>query len=94
MATYMVTYELPYVNRNEAIKRFVNGDALQDPAGAKTIARWHAAGGKIGWIAVETDDPAIITAWFLLWTDIMDYDITPVVSDEELGVAFGKAGLV
>ncbi len=46
MATYMVTYELPHANRNEAIKRFVNGDALQDPVGAKTVARWHAAGGK------------------------------------------------
>ena len=42
---------------------------------------------------VETDDPTIMTAWLLQWTDIIDYDITPVVGDDELGEAFGKAGL-
>ena len=39
MATYMVTYELPHTNRNEAIKRFVSGEAMKDPAGAKTGAQ-------------------------------------------------------
>ncbi len=93
MAAYMITYELPHANRNEAIKRFVSGEAMQDPAGAKTTARWHAVGGKIGWAVVETDDPSVMTAWLLQWTDIIDYDITPVVSDEGLGEALGKAGL-
>ena len=93
MATYMVTYELPHTNRNEAIKRFVSGEAMQDPAGAKTTARWHSVGGKIGWFVVETDDPSIMTAWLLQWTDIIDYDITPVIGDETLGEALAKAGL-
>ena len=93
MATYMVTYKLPHANRNEAIKRFVSGDAMQDPAGAKTTGRWHAVGGKIGWAVVETDDPSIMLAQLLQWTDIIDYDITPVVGDEGLGEALGKAGL-
>ena len=43
MATYLLTYTLPSSNRNEAIKRFVGGDAMQTTAGVKLIGRWHAA---------------------------------------------------
>ncbi len=48
MAQYMVTYNLPGENRNEAIKRFAEGSAMQPPEGATSVGRWHAVDGNIG----------------------------------------------
>jgi len=93
MACYMVTYQLPAANRNEAIKRFTDGSALQAPEGAKDLGRWHSANGRTGWSVVETDDPKILADWLLRWTDIISYDIEPVISDEEIGSLFQKHGL-
>jgi hypothetical protein len=93
MACYMVTYQLSGANRNEAIKRFTEGSAMQAPQGAKDLGRWHAANGHTGWAVVETDDPKIIADWLLHWTDIMSYEVEPVIGDEEFGSLVQKHGL-
>ena len=61
--------------------------------GSYTPVGQNASETAPGVTIVETDDPSIMTAWLLQWTDIIDYDITPVVGDEGLGEALGKAGL-
>ncbi len=93
MARYMVTWNLPSEHRNEAITRFVEGSALQTPDGLSSVCRWHAAAGGVGWNVVETDDPKTIADWLLHWSDLLSYEATPVITDEELGEMFQKHGL-
>jgi hypothetical protein len=94
MATYLVTYRLPAASRNEAISRFINNEAaMTPPDGVVSVGRWHTVTGKNGRYIVEADDPVGLADWVLHWTDIMTYEITPVVSDEELGGLFGKHGM-
>lgn len=93
MAKYMVRYELHASNRNEAIKRFVDGAAMQPPEGVTDVARYHSADGNQGWAIAETDDPVSLVDWLLHWTDIISYEVTPVITDEELGGLFQKHGL-
>ena len=94
MATYLLTYNVPNSNRDETIKRFAKGDGMNAPDGAELIGRWHAAGGGTGWAIIETNDPAILSAWMLQWNDIMDVTFVPVLTDDELGAAFVKNGLM
>ncbi len=93
MAQYMITYNLPGENRNEAIKRFAEGSAIQPPEGVTSVGRWHAVDGNIGWSLVETDDPKTIMDWLLHWSDIITYEVVPVIGDDELGALFQKHDL-
>ena len=45
-----------------------------------------------GWTVVQTDDPKHIADWIMNGSDIMDYEVHPVISDEELGGIFAKQG--
>jgi hypothetical protein len=92
MAQYMITWTLPSDNRDEAIRRFSEGSAMQPPAGVTHLGRWHAAGGGLGFGVVETDDPKAIAKWLVQWTDIIEYEVVPVISDEELGEVFQTLG--
>jgi hypothetical protein len=93
MAKYMITWRLSPANRNEAIKRFATG-ARHAPAGLKELGRWHAASADAGYLAVETDDPTHITNWLLQWSDLLPYEVVPVISDEELAASLQKHGLL
>lgn len=92
MATYMTVYHLSADNRNEAIARFLEGTAMQPPEGVTHVARWHSAGGGIGWGVADTDDPKLIADWLMQWSDIIEYEIYPVISDEEFGEIMVKHG--
>ena len=89
----MMTYDLPSENRNEAIKRFAEGSTMQPPEGATIVGRWHSVGSNVGWTLIETDDPKTIADWLLHWSDIMTFDVAPVIGDEELGALFQKRDL-
>jgi hypothetical protein len=89
MPKYMITWKLSPAVRNEAIKRFAT-NARNVPAGLKEIGRWHAAGGGGGYSVVETDDPKHITNWVLQWSDLLPYDVEPVITDEELADSLQK----
>ena len=84
MAKYMVTWQVPPHARNEAIRRF-GTDARNAPDGLKVLGRWHTASIDAGYVVVETDDPKHIANWLLQWSDLLPYEVRPVVTDEELG---------
>jgi hypothetical protein len=93
MAKYMIRWNWPPEHRNEVIKRFTEGSAMQPPDGLSVVGRWHAAAGGGGWGVLETDDPKTIADWFLHWSDVLSYEATPVIPDEELGEMLQKHGL-
>ena len=91
MAKYMVMWDLPSETRNEAIKRFAAGGAeMEAPDGVTLVTRWHAVDGGSGFSVVETDDPKGIADWLLHWTDILTYQVVPVITDDELGELLQK----
>ena len=93
MAQYMVEVSIQSENRNEIIKRFSDGAALELPAGAKLVGRWHAPGQLEAWNVVEADDPKGVYDWLLNWNDICDTRVIPVITDEETGDLIQKHGL-
>lgn len=53
------------------------------PEGVTMVGRWHAAEGNRGWLIAETDDADGIARWLQEWTDLVSFEVTPVLTDEQ-----------
>ena len=69
--------------RSEAIARFRKTGG-QPPKGAKLIGRWTRADFSGGYDVLETDDPKTLTEFALMWSDLMQLTIVPVLEDAAL----------
>ena len=77
--------------RDEAIARFKKTGG-QPPKGAKLIGRWTAADFSGGFDLIESDDVQALTEFSLMWSDIMQLRLVPVIEDGELGQVLGRMG--
>ena len=75
--------------RDEAIARF-KATGGQPPKGAKLLGRWTAADFSGGFDLLETDDPQGLAEFALMWSDLMELSITPVVEDGPLAEVLQK----
>ena len=85
----MIQWRFANETYEQASRQFLETGA-PDPAGVKTIGRWHAASTKYGFQVVEGDpaDVAVLTAQ---WCGVADVKVTPVIDDSELKAALTKA---
>ena len=86
---FMLTYEVPYDTRDEAIKRFRKTQAAAPP-GITLLGRWHRADVSGGYAIVEVSDPTAIADFALEWSDVLELSATAVIEDAQLGAAFEK----
>jgi hypothetical protein len=77
--------------RDEAIARF-KATGGQPPKGAKLLGRWTAADFSGGFDLVESDDVKALTEFSLMWSDLMELKIVPVIEDTELGEVLSRRG--
>jgi hypothetical protein len=87
---FMLTFSLPSATRDEAIERFKRTGGMP-PKGAKFLGRWTAADMSGGFVLVESTDVSALTEFALMWTDIIDIKILPVIEDEPLTAVLAKA---
>ena len=86
--TFHITYSLHPGQRNEAEKRFKATGALPPP-GVTMVGRWHCAEGLRGFLIAESSDAEAIAKWIQSWTDLLTFEISPVVTDEQLARVIG-----
>jgi hypothetical protein len=70
--------------RDEAIARF-KATGGRPPQGAKLLGRWTAADFSGGFDLLESNDVKALTEFSLMWSDLMELKIVPVIEDTELG---------
>jgi len=70
-------------HRDAVTERFIETGA-KPPAGVTMVARWHDIAGGRGVAICETDDPLAVTRWCRAWNDMLEFEIIPVISDEQL----------
>jgi Domain of unknown function (DUF3303) len=70
--------------RDEAIARF-KATGGQPPKGVRLIGRWTAADFSGGFDLLESDDVKALTEFALMWSDLMELRIVPVIEDADLG---------
>jgi Domain of unknown function (DUF3303) len=83
MMQFMTIWTFRPEHSRAASDRFVETGG-QPPDGVKMVARWHDVAGGRGFAIAEADDPAAISAWCRHWSDLLTFEIVPVINDEQL----------
>lgn len=78
--------------RAEGVARFMKTGGLQ-PKGATLLGRWTRADISGGYDLLDSDDPQVLAEFALMWSDIMDVRIFPVLEDQALGEVLGRVKL-
>lgn len=77
--------------RDEGIARFRKTGG-QPPKGAKLLGRWTRADFSGGFDLLETDDVQALAEFSLMWSDLMELAIVPVIEDGPLSAVLEKIG--
>ncbi|MFK0088604.1 DUF3303 domain-containing protein [Pseudomonas sp. NPDC090755] len=80
---YIIHWTIATENRNAAMVRF-NQTGGAPPAGLKILGRWHAVGSSQGFGVVEADNVNLVFQMVLEWSDLMNVQVFPAVTDEHL----------
>ena len=88
---YMITFPLTHHAYKERIARFLDTGA-PPPEGLTQLGRWFTASHNRGFMLVETDDHQRLFEFVSEWTDIMDFEIDPVVTEEEAAAVLSNGG--
>ena len=75
--------------RTEAIDRFKKTGG-QPPQGATLLGRWTRADFSGGYDLLESDDPSALFEFAMMWSDVMQLELTPVLEDAQVGAVFAK----
>jgi len=85
---YMVVWSIDENNFKETIERWAT-DNPQPPEGVTMIGRWHEMGTGDGFALFETDDPTSLASYIMVWADLVDQQIVPVIEDDDVKRALG-----
>ncbi len=90
---FMQTYTIPSdkEKRNEAIARFQKTGG-QPPQGAKLLGRWTSADFSGGYALLDSENPQALTEFALMWSDVLELTIVPVLEDQEVSEVLKRAG--
>ena len=80
---FMLNFALKPDTRDAAIARFKATGGVP-PSGARLLARWTKSDLTGGFVVVESDDPKALTEYALMWTDLIELTLVPVVEDAPL----------
>ena len=87
-----MTFKTEVGTRNDAIARFKETGG-RPPTGVTLLGRWVGADFSGGFILLETNDPVALTEFALLWSDLVELKVAPVVEDPEIISALERARL-
>jgi hypothetical protein len=76
--------------RAEAVARFRKTGGLP-PKGAKLLGRWTRADFSGGYDLLESEDAQALAEFALMWSDLMNLTIVPVLEDEALAQVLTRA---
>ena len=76
--------------RAEAVSRFRKTGGLP-PQTAKLVGRWTRADFSGGYDLIETEDPQALAQFALMWSDLMQLTIVPVLEDAALAEVLTRA---
>jgi hypothetical protein len=86
---FMITYSFRPDARNTTQDRFKKTGGGPGP-GVQMLGRWHAVGGHRGFVLADTTDAVALGKWLQEWTDLLDFDVTPVNNDEDVMKVLGE----
>ena len=81
---FMVQWTFSPEHRDATQARF-KAEGAPPPEGVRMLGRWHTVGGGGGVLICESTDPVAIGKWMQQWSDLLTFEIAPVVDDAGVG---------
>ena len=85
---FMISYSFRPEIRSETQDRFKKTGGTPGP-NVTMLGRWHNIGGLRGFVLAESNDAVAIGRWMQEWTDLIVFDVAPVVNDEDVMKVLG-----
>ena len=61
------------------------------PVGLQYVSSVVSDDGRRCWQVMECDDPALLDAWMRNWSDLVEFEVVPVISSADAARRFGAA---
>jgi hypothetical protein len=87
----MIVWTIKPEHINNAISRFAEpGGFHPPPDSVKMLNRWHDVSGSRGFSVVDSDDTVSISKWCHDWSDLLTFEVIPVLDDDQLIEVIGR----
>jgi hypothetical protein len=77
--------------RPEAVYARFRERGRMAPEGLRYVSSWVTTDGARCFQVMECDEPALLDRWMAAWADLVDFDVTPVISSADAAAAFAPA---
>ncbi len=85
---FHIQYSMSNGNRESAQQRFKETGALP-PDEVTLNSRYHSVNGDKGFLIAESSNIEAVGKWIQDWSDVLDFDVVPVLNDEEVSHIIG-----
>jgi len=58
------------------------------PEGLTYVTSWVSADGSTCWQVMACDDRALLDPWMAAWSDLVEFEVTPVMTSAEAAARF------
>ena len=91
----MIHWQIHHDKRHDVLTAWAGMDLddyrTQQGAAIKVLGRWHDLINLTGVAICDTDDAEALALWLMKWNAVCDFEIVPVLDDEEAHAAAQKA---
>ena len=87
---FMVVETFRNQNAKAVYERFAQSGRMM-PEGLRFIDSWVTADLDRCFVVMESDDVALIQRWAAAWSDLVDFEVLPVVKGSETAAALAEA---
>ncbi|UVJ46194.1 DUF3303 domain-containing protein [Pseudomonas sp. LS1212] len=81
---FILSWTIRHDCRNKAMTRFIESGGALPPDGVTMLGRWHAVGRRSGFGVAEANDVTLLQKWVLNWSDMLDMEVYPAMTDEQI----------
>ena len=82
---FAVTASYESGNMGTLVKRFVEETEKGEFGDMKLVTRFHSHLTKWACLIIETDSVESLQLWSVKFNDLVDFEVHPVVTDDEVG---------
>lgn len=86
---FQASFSYPNNWRTAVHSRFKESGDAPPPANVKLIGRWHSVEGNSGTLIADAEEASSIASWLHDWTDLVTFEVSPVLTDEEFAEMIG-----
>ena len=81
-----------FVQGPEAVYARFRERGRMAPEGLRYVSSMVSGDGRRCWQLMECDDPTLLDEWMRHWSDLVDFEVVPVIASAEAAKRFGSPG--